>query len=53
VPATPGGTLPPEAEKLARGFIGKYLPGVSLTIEYLDDIPTGAAGKRHIVVVEK
>ncbi len=53
VPATPGGKLPPDAEKLSRDFIARYLPGVPLTIEYLDDIPTGAAGKRHIVVVEK
>ena len=53
VPSTPGARLPPDAEKLSRGFLSKYLPGVPVTIEYLDDIPTGAAGKRHIVVVEK
>ena len=50
---TRGGGMPPDAEQLAYDFIGKYLPGVKTTIEYLDDIPAGAGGKRHIVAVEK
>ena len=47
------GPLPKELEKLSYDFMGKYLPGVKASIEYVDDIPAGAAGKRHIVVVEK
>lgn len=53
VPAAPGGKMPPEAEQLSYGFMKKYLPGVPVSIDYVDDIPVGAAGKRHIVVVEK
>lgn len=53
VPAIAGGKMPPEAEQLSYGFMKKYLPGVPVTIDYVDDIPVGAAGKRHIVVVEK
>ncbi len=53
VPAVAGGKMPPEAEQLAHSFIRKYLPGVPMTIDYVDDIPVGNAGKRHIVVVEK
>jgi phenylacetate-CoA ligase len=53
VPAVKGGKMPPEAEQLSYGFLRKYLPGVPVSIDYVDDIPVGAAGKRHIVVVEK
>lgn len=53
VPTTPGGTMPAAAEQLAHDFLAKYLPGIPVSIDYLDDIPVGAAGKRHIVVVEK
>ncbi len=53
VPAIAGGKMPAEAEQLAYGFLRKYLPGVPVSIDYLEDIPVGAAGKRHIVVVEK
>lgn len=53
VPAIAGGKMPPEAEQLSYGFMRKYLPGVPVSIDYVDDIPVGAAGKRHIVVVEK
>ncbi len=48
-----GGCMPPEIEKMSHEFLGKYLPGVTYAIEYLDDIPAASAGKRHIVVVEK
>ncbi|MEO8553925.1 MAG: hypothetical protein ABI678_28320, partial [Kofleriaceae bacterium] len=36
-----------------RGFAMKYLPGVTMTIERVADIPLTAAGKRKIVVVER
>ncbi|MBE7454641.1 MAG: phenylacetate--CoA ligase family protein [Kofleriaceae bacterium] len=52
VPTT-GGKMPAAAEQLALDFLRKYLPGVPVTIDYVDDIPVGAAGKRHIVVVER
>jgi len=52
VPMRAGG-MPRDVEQLTYQWIGRYLPGVKTTIEYLDDIPAGAAGKRHVVVVEK
>ena len=30
--------MPPEAEQLSYGFMKKYLPGVPVSIDYLDDI---------------
>ncbi|MEZ4368686.1 MAG: hypothetical protein R2939_20785 [Kofleriaceae bacterium] len=50
VPA--GATLAPAAEQLARSHAARYLPGVPLHLEVVDDIPTSAAGKRRVVVVE-
>jgi phenylacetate-CoA ligase len=47
------GELPADARALIQTFAAKYLPGVPLTIEVLDDIPAGPGGKRHLVVVEK
>jgi phenylacetate-CoA ligase len=48
-----GGRLAPQAEKTAREFVAQYLPGCKLEIDLVDDIPTTAAGKRRLVVVEK
>lgn len=45
--------LAPGAEKIARDFVAKYLPGCKFTIDIVDDIPNTAAGKRRLVVVER
>jgi phenylacetate-CoA ligase len=45
--------LPVEAKALVDQFCAKYLPGVPVTVERVDDIPPGPAGKRRLVVVEK
>jgi phenylacetate-CoA ligase len=36
-----------------QGIVTRYLPGVQLTIEVVDEIPLGAGGKRRQVIVEK
>ncbi|MBA3456307.1 MAG: phenylacetate--CoA ligase family protein [Deltaproteobacteria bacterium] len=44
----------PEAENTkVHEFARKYLPATPFTIEYVDDIPLTAAGKRKVVIVEK
>ncbi len=48
-----GGPLAPDVEARIRGYIAKYMPGVPLVLDLVDDIPTTAAGKRQVVVVEK
>ena len=48
-----GGKLTPAAEKTARDFVAKYLPGCPFQIESLQEIPLSPAGKRRLVVVEK
>jgi phenylacetate-CoA ligase len=47
------GKLDAPAEKLARDFVAKYLPGCPFEIEQVPDIPSTSAGKRRLVVVEK
>jgi hypothetical protein len=47
-----GGPLAPDIEARIRGYIGKYMPGVPLALDLVDDIPVTAAGKRRVVVVE-
>ncbi len=51
----PNGTeeLPEAAVRQIHDFATKYLPGAHFAIEYVDDIPLSAAGKRKVVVVEK
>lgn len=51
----PNGTkqLPDAARAAIDAFAAKYLPGAPFAIEYVDDIPLTAAGKRKVVVVER
>ncbi|HEU4730841.1 MAG TPA: hypothetical protein VFT22_23260 [Kofleriaceae bacterium] len=48
-----GGKLPDHETKILRDYADKYLPGVPLMIEVVDEIPLSPAGKRRVVVVEK
>jgi phenylacetate-CoA ligase len=51
----PNGTpkLPERASRAVHDFARKYLPETPFAIEYVDDIPLSAAGKRNVVVVER
>jgi len=49
-----GGPRMPEAvEDQVRAVAAKYLRGVRFDLEYVDDLPPSAAGKRNVVVVER
>jgi phenylacetate-CoA ligase len=48
-----GTSLPVEAERLIREFVGKHVRGVPLDIEIVPDIPLTSAGKLQRVVVER
>ncbi len=45
--------LPEKEYRAIHEFAAKYLPGAQFAVEYVDDIPLTAAGKRKVVVVEK
>jgi hypothetical protein len=48
-----GATLDPAVERLAREFVGKYMPGTRVQLDVVSEIPLTAAGKRRLVIVEK
>jgi phenylacetate-CoA ligase len=48
-----GPTIDPAAERLAREFIAKYMPGTRFSIDVVPEIPLTSAGKRRLVIVEK
>jgi phenylacetate-CoA ligase len=45
--------LPASAEGAICDVAAKYLPDTRFAIEYVDDIPLSASGKRNVVVVER
>ena len=47
-----GPALSPKGDRSVRDWVAKYLPGVPMTLEIVDEIPLTAAGKRKLVIVE-
>jgi phenylacetate-CoA ligase len=52
VPSHRGAALPRIVHDLTRSFAGKYVPGIAVTIQAVDDIAPTASGKRQVVIVE-
>jgi len=48
----PAGEVTPSIRQTMLGFCAKYLPGIPVTIEVVDEIPPTPAGKHRFVVVE-
>jgi len=48
-----GDRLPEPEYNKVHAFAAKYLPATPFNVEYVDDIPLSAAGKRKVVIVEK
>jgi phenylacetate-CoA ligase len=47
------GPIPAAVNAAKDAFCAKYLPGVQVTLQAVDDIPPTKAGKRQVVVVER
>ncbi len=50
---TSGVRLPDANHTAIQAFADKYLPGAPFSIEYVENIPLTAGGKRKVVVVER
>lgn len=48
----PAAEVTPAIRQQMLAFAGKYLPGIAVTIEVVDEIPPTPAGKHRFVVVE-
>jgi len=48
-----GPELPAAEYRKIHDFAKKYLPNTKFAVEYVDDIPLTAAGKRKVVIVEQ